>query len=483
MKKNILLLINGFGIQKNDSYSVYSAELMPNLDSLISTRIFKSITNNFLDYKSAYRNFSMGIDDPLTYNLIENNIYKLEFPENPLLKYIVQEMNKNDKAKLHIFCYWDSQRTVEQIATYVKEIQSKIKSKIYIHLVLCQNSLEDYKYIERSFTTLNYELGVNVKIGIITGEENLYNTLAFKDVVKTLVTEYGEKYKEIGKKIETQVQAKIPPSKTRTFALSYGFGITDGDKVLFFNYSNVNVNNYKKELAEQKFRKFDSSTIQYFSLFPVKCDEQIPYMYNYAVASAYMLNSLKSINAKCLVFDLKDKCPLINYYLTGLKNEIDPSLKYMPTDDGFIYNKDLVISNLEAQKDKDLIILNYDISDCKTVEDLKERLKQIDTVVGAVHEYANNNKYGLFISSLYGFQRDMYNAKHELCNINFFGKVPVIIDDASIIATNYNVDEGNLHDLCDTILKNINSDYKESGLLRKKSSLFSFLYKKPKEKK
>ena len=483
MKKNILLLINGFGIQKSDSYSVYSAEVMPNLDSLINTRIFKSINNNYLDYKSAYRNFSMGIDDALTYNLIENNIYKLEYEENPLMKYIIQEMNKDEKSKLHIFCFWDSPRTANQIATYVKEIQSKIKSKIFIHLILCQNNIDDYKYIERSFTTLNYELGVNVKIGIVTGEDNLNQTLPFKDVIKTFVTEYGEKWKDIGKKIEVQIQTKTPPSKTRTFAISYGFGINDGDKIMFFNYSNVDVNKFKKEFNEQKFRKLDPSTFQYYSLFPVKCDEQIPFMYNYAVASSYTLNSLKSINAKCLVFDLKDKCPFINYYLTGLKNEIDPNLKYMPTDDGFIYNKDLVISNLQAQNDKDLIILNYDISDCKTVEELIERLKQIDVVIGAVHEYTTNNKYGLFISSLYGFQKEMYNAKHELCNINFSGKVPVIIDDAGIVSSNYNVDDGNLHDLCDTILKNINSDYKESGLLRKKSSLLSFLYKKPKDKK
>ena len=482
MKKNILLLINGFGIQRSDSYSVYSAELMPNLDNLINTKIFKSISNNYLDYKSAYRNFSMGIDDALTYNLIENNIYKLEYSENPLMKYIIQELNKNDKSKLHIFCYWDSPRTAEQIATYVKEISSKVKTKIIIHLILCQNGLDDYKYIERSFTTLNYELGVNVKIGIITGEENLGNVLAFKEVIKTLVTEYGEKYKEIGKKIESQVQSKIPPSKTRTFALSYGFGFDDYDKVLFFNYSNVDVSNYKKELELQRFRKLDTTTIQYFSLFPVKSEQQIPFMYNYAVASSYALNSLKSINAKCLVFDLKEKCPFINYYLTGLKNEVDPNLKYMPTDDGFIYNKDLVISNLDAQKDKDIIILNYDISDCKTVEDLKERLKQIDVVVGAVHDYTTNNKYGLFISSLYGFQRDMYNEKHELCSINFSGRVPVVIDDSGIITGNYNIEEGNLHDLADTIYKNTNSDYKEMGLLRKKSNLLSFLYKKPKGK-
>ena len=77
----------------------------------------------------------------------------------------------------------------------------------------------------------------------------------------------------------------------------------------------------------------------------------------------------------------------------------------------------------------------------------------------------------------------MYNEKHELCHINFSGKVPVIIVDDGIVSTKYNIAEGGtLHDLQDTLLKNINSDYKEEGLLKKKSALFSFLYKKPKEK-
>ena len=79
-------------------------------------------------------------------------------------------------------------------------------------------------------------------------------------------------------------------------------------------------------------------------------------------------------------------------------------------------------------------------------------------------------------------EKDMYNEKHELCHINFSGKVPVVISDEGIVSTNYNIMEGGtLHDLADTILKNINSDYKEDGLLKKKSTLFSFLYKKPKK--
>ena len=34
MKKNILLLINGFGIEQSDSVNVYNEKLMPNMDRL-----------------------------------------------------------------------------------------------------------------------------------------------------------------------------------------------------------------------------------------------------------------------------------------------------------------------------------------------------------------------------------------------------------------------------------------------------------------
>ena len=74
MKKNVLFLINGFGIEKNDSYNVYSANLMPNMDKLTKERIFSSIPNKYLDYKTAYRNFRMGIKNAITYSLVENNI-------------------------------------------------------------------------------------------------------------------------------------------------------------------------------------------------------------------------------------------------------------------------------------------------------------------------------------------------------------------------------------------------------------------------
>ena len=116
-------------------------------------------------------------------------------------------------------------------------------------------------------------------------------------------------------------------------------------------------------------------------------------------------------------------------------------------------------------------------------EDIQERLKKIDVVIGEIEKYCKENNMGLFISSLYGFERMMYNKKQELLKINLFGKVPVLIVDNNISLSTHTVAEGSLFDLANSIFKNINPEYKMTGLIKKKSSLLSIFYKKPKEAK
>ena len=482
MKKNILLLINGFGVERNNSYNVYSAELMPTMDRLTKEKIFVSIPNNYLDYKSSYRNFSMGINEALTYSLIENNIYSEEYKSNQLLKYTVNELNKYEGSRLHIIVYWDSSKTIEQLTTYLRYIQTVTKSKIFLHIILCHKSLNDYKDIEKGFSVLNYELGNNVKIGIVTGESNLNNVLGAKDFIKNIVTEYGEKWKDLTKKVQVLLQTKTKPYETRTFSVNSDYKLLENDQILIFNFSNIDFNLFKNELKAQKYRQLDLSKISYYSLFPTICSEQIPFMYNFAVSSNYTLNSLKSINARCLIFDKKDNCPYINYYLTGLRNTVDENLKYLPTDDGFIYDPQKVLQTIQSY-DKELYIINYEINTCKNIEEMKDRLSKIDAVIKVLDDYITQNNYALIISSFYGIETDLYNAKQELCKVDFSGRVPLIIDDKSISLSQFSILEGSLFDLSNTIMYNINKDYKNTGLLKKKSSLLSIFYKKSKESK
>jgi len=481
MKKSILLLINGFGIEQAGSYSMYSADVMPNLDKLTKEKIFMTIPNSFLDYQSGYRNFSIGINQHLTYNLVENNINGLEYKTNKIVKYIENELNKLEGSKLHVFCYWDSEKTIEQLVTYVKEIYSNVNTKIFIHLILCQKSMNDYKYIERGLHSLNYDMGNNIKIGIVTGENNLYNVENTREIVKSFTTEMGEKWKDVSKKLEVLIQNKTKPFEVRTFAVSYGYKLEENDQILFFNYSNINLDIFNSEMQLQKYRKFDLAKIRYYSLFPTKVSS-IPFIYNFACSSTYFLNSLKNIDATCLVMDQKEKCSYINYYFTGLRSDIDDSLKYLPTDSGFVYDSEKLLSVMK-EHNRNLYIINFEIDNCKNLEEMKDRLTKIDNVIGDLYKYITENNYTLIISSLYGIETELYNSKLELCKINFSGKVPVVISDSDVSLSNYSTYEGNLYDLANTVLSRMSIDYKEGGLLRKKSNLLSFLYKKPKEKK
>ena len=202
-------------------------------------------------------------------------------------------------------------------------------------------------------------------------------------------------------------------------------------------------------------------------------------MYNFALASTCFLNSLKAINARCLILDRKENCPIINYYLTGLRNSVDDNLKYVPTDDGFTNDPERLISALKTY-DKELIIINYEINTSKTVEELKERLNKIDTLIGAVYNYCIDTNCAFFVSSLYGMSVDLYNKKAELCKINLFSKVPFIMANSDFSASEYTIGEGNLFDLANTLLYTINNQFPNSGLLKKKSKFFSLFQKKPK---
>ena len=55
------MLVNGFGIETDDSYEVYKQELMPNFDMLMKKYIFSRITSRVNTIYEGYRNMSLEI--------------------------------------------------------------------------------------------------------------------------------------------------------------------------------------------------------------------------------------------------------------------------------------------------------------------------------------------------------------------------------------------------------------------------------------
>lgn len=480
MKKNILLLINGFGIEQPDSHNIYSKELMPNLDRLTKEQLFTTLKSNDLDYKEGYRTFSIGVQEPLTYTIVENAINDLSYKENPVFKSIITN-TQSKNSKLHIMCFYENSKTINQLLSYLKEfISSNIT--IYIHLIFCQKSIHAYKDMGNLLTRLNYEYET-AKIGVVAGLSRFETLNPIREFQKSLLTEYGENWKDLSKKVEVLTQTRTIPTNARSFIVSNGYKLANNDQILFFNYNNIDITSFITELKNQKYvPSLDINSINYYSLFPLKSTEEIPYINNYAYSSIHALNSLKSINAKCVIFDMKDKCSYINYYMTGLRNTIDENLKYVMIDDGSIYDKDKIIKIINSYP-QELLIFNYEIDTSKDLTFMEKRLSLIDEIIGLIEQLVLKNNWGLFISSLYGMEKELLNDKKISYKINFSKKVPLIIVDKSLPKSTTVLGEGTVYDLSNTILKNINNEYKTEGLIKQKPKLFSFLYKKSKGEK
>ena len=99
MKKSIIFLINGLGIEKRGSYSISLDQEMPNLAKTRETSYFTTAFTNSLEYRSAYQQFFIGdtynmelqyINDNIFNNLQNNTIYNnlnITILENkPILK-------------------------------------------------------------------------------------------------------------------------------------------------------------------------------------------------------------------------------------------------------------------------------------------------------------------------------------------------------------------------------------------------------------
>jgi hypothetical protein len=67
--KTILFLINGFGVETKDSYSVYSSELMPNFDKLSKKYMFSKLTSKVFSTVDGFRNMSLESNDLYNYGI------------------------------------------------------------------------------------------------------------------------------------------------------------------------------------------------------------------------------------------------------------------------------------------------------------------------------------------------------------------------------------------------------------------------------
>ncbi len=459
MKKTVLFLMNGFGVEQADSYSIYNAKLMPNLDGYIKRYLFSTIESSEYNFIDGYRLFSTGNKYPLTYALLDRHMEQFERDNN--MKFYLSNIGD---SRIQLFMYLENEKNLEYLKNFIRFIRNKKQNPIFLHIILSSQDIDNYKDLEHLVSKIAYDY--DCTIATIVGKNVIFGN-DLNNYMNMLKNSIGETWKDAARKFSSLLSSKTMPCNAKEFYVNEGFKIDSNDSYFIFNYDYVDASNLIMNISSI------TPDVKFYSMFPLK---GIKYpMYNYPISKDSMSNSLKSINAKALVLTTPAYMPQINYLNNGLVNDIDPNISYARVDVDFSLKK---INDIIVNSEYDLIVIDYHIENAKTVKELTDNLTNLDKLIGAVHDICVGNKVSLFISSLYGMKKEISVDNFMKAYVNLSGKLPVLVIDPIFKKDNFTMVFGNAYTLASTIYTNINNKYDSSEVLIRKKGYLSKAIKK-----
>ena len=475
--KTVLMLINGFGIEKDDSFEVYNQEIMPTFDTLMKKYIFARLTSGVNTIYEGYRNMSLEIGELYNYHIYTRESDNGNIKQNNTVNQILTGLDTR-KSKLHLFAFVDTSLKIsDNIKSFLKTVNELKDKKIYIHIVLTSTNYEDYPRILDTLSKINVDISEYATIGMVIGLETILNSNPIVELnffLKTLITEVGERWQSFKQKLDVSYGTKKSPTSMKPFVVNNGFALGSNDLFMIWNYDNIDLTNFINGVKAINYGKETTNNISFYSLFPITYSEQIPYVLNYEKSEKSLSANMKGLNFKSLVMSDTKDINVINYYLNGLDNVNNQDITYIDISQvGYNVEKIVNIINTYPQE---LTIINYDITKSDTIEKLQEELSQIDKVIEGIYNIFINNDLNIIISSIYGMEKTLPNEKEEMCHVKY-DKVPIIYVSKQITRKDYIINDGNINDLLKICYKSINQNYHGETMLIKKNFLYKLIFK------
>lgn len=477
MKKSVLFLINGLGIEKSGSYSLSIDQAMPNLSKTRETSYYTTAVTSSLEYRTAYQRFFLGDTYKLEVDYIKNNIINDQLGNNPIYQDLIKSI-AIPNSKLHFFVEPTNEKVVDQINSLVNTFSLEEQKQVYLHLLLSQQTINEYDKLVSIVNYIKFHLNTHITVGFVIGKESMSQVLTKEenDYAKKLFFYCSaERWTETDKKLLDLKTNNIRPCEVLGFCTTNDCFISNNDTIFFFNTKRENYDNVIGAIINNSNEVFNDETklhlyslIGLYSNFNIPCfKENIDYE-----------NSLASILAKnkkkALILTDKENLNLVNFYANGLNPINNPLITFAGKDDN-LYNKEY-IDKLINETDYDLFIFDYHMDVSSTVNNLKEQLSKIDIIIGNLADCCVN-KNTLIITSLYGIRKELpvadYNA--EMVLIDYEMQIPIFFFDYSYPRSKYDLFPGETNDILNTALRCIIDDPNLYSLLRPKTFVGSLL--------
>lgn len=474
MKKSIIFLINGLGIERQESYSISIDQTMPMLSKIKETSYFTTAVTSSLEYKTAYQQFYLGDTykyeiDYINQYIMNNNIKKTPIYDN-------FHLNIQSNTKLHIFLEPTNKKIVEVINNFIKQFSLNTDKKIYLHLLLSQQTINEYEKLISIINQIKYYIDDRITLGFVIGKESIDENISKEqnEIMKKLLFYCSaERWTETEKKLQLLKEKNIRPCEVQGFCANNDCYISNNDVIMFFNTKRENYDNYINAIINNANIVFkDKSELKIYSLVKLYSKYNINSFIENLEYKDSLANILQKHNKKALI--ITDKIDLVNFYANGYNAINNPSINFINTTAEF-YNKEY-ITNLINNSNYDLFIFDYQMNATRTINFLKEELSKIDVILGNIGSVCEN-KHSLFITSLYGLKKELPIADYntEKVMLNYEMQIPIFFYDYTYPRTKYDLFPGETNNILTTALRCIIEDDNLYSLIRPKSFLGSIV--------
>lgn len=477
MKKSVIFLLNGLGIERPGSYSISIDECMPHLSTLKQTAYFTTAITNSLEPKGAYQQFFLGDPYQMELEYIRTGILGESLSTNQTFISFQDKVNI-PATKTHIFVEPRNEKVVEQINEFVNKLNLEKDERIYMHLLLPQLDLSEYPKLISIINYIKFHLNQHITVGFIMGKNYIGDTSEkekFQYLKKMLFYCSCERWAETEKKIKMLEEANIIPCNVEGFTTTNDCTITNRDTILFFNTRRENYDNLISAIMENAKEVFkEEAELNVFSLIQLYTNYNIPYFSNNINYENSLANVLARVNKKVLLICDEQNIQQVNFYANGLNPVNNQNIIFMKQDNN-MFNKQIV-QGLIDNSPYDVIIFDYHMDTSKTINHLKEQLQRLDIIIGYLDEICIN-KHSLFITSLYGLKKTMPLADYntEVVTLNYQMQIPIFFIDYTYPHSKYMLLPGETNEILSTAIKCVADDKSLYSLIQTKGILNNIL--------
>ena len=480
MKKCVLFLINGLGIEKPGSYSISIDQTMPQLAKVKETSYFQTAITSSLEYRGAYQRFFLGDTYRSELSYIQDSVLNDNVISNPTFQGLQASISSRPESKLHVFVEPTNDKVIEQVNNLVNRLTLSENQKVYLHLILPQQTNAEYDKLIDMITYIKFHLGHNMTLGFVMGKEYLPDNLGKVEldyIKKTFFFCSAERWTETDKKLRILKDANIRPCVVQGFCANNDCYISNGDNIMFFNTRRANYDNFIRGLLQMAPEAFKAeANIPMFSMIKLHTEYNIPSFIENIEYDHSLANILLKYNKKCVILTDNQNMSLVNFYANGLNSVNNPIISFMLKDDN-LYNPGYIQQLIDTTP-YDLFIFDYHMDISSTVNHLKEQLSNIDRIIGNLADVCVN-KHSLFVTSLYGLKTELPVADYndEKVVIDYEMQIPIFFFDYSYPRSKYYLAPGETNDILSSALKCIIEENNDLYTLIKEKGLINNLLK------